>query len=411
MSFKIRISKVCEIITYIVLLLDLNLFMFSKVSVANRMLYSVVLSAFAVVINFQKRKSIVYKSATRWIRIYCITVVLMLLAHYLHDSRVTGVSNTMFLRNAYYYLICIFSFALIYVIDKNGGIEKLWRYFLIISIVWTVVLLSQAFVFNRTGRLVLPYLQQRGLYSNNMRNGMFRIEMRSVAHIMIIYCFDQLYNQRPKKKMTLIIGLLLGLATMFYVEQTRGYYIAIFLSLFAVMLCRSKNRRQFVRTSVLIIIGFAILWRTEAIGKLLQSIFSGNDSMATGLVRVEGMQMFWQAFLSKPLWGYGFQETGDFVNSGLLTYYFNDCGFVGIIGQIGIWAFAIVGIMVFRLGFIVVRMLKKNSSEGSLLLGLYVFLVASSTSLICYWNSTCLLCPILWAIFEYIYAISRMENS
>ena len=69
----------------------------------------------------------------------------------------------------------------------------------------------------------------------------------------------------------------------------------------------------------------------------------------------------------------GFQETGDFVNSGLLSYYFNDCGFVGIIGQIGIWAFIIVGIMLFRFGFIVVRMLKKNSSDGSLLLGLYVF--------------------------------------
>ena len=249
------------------------------------------------------------------------------------------------------------------------------------------------------------------MYSNNTRNGMFRIEMRSVAHIMIIYCFDQLYNQRPKKKVVLLVGLLLGMITMFYVEQTRGYYIAIFLSIFAVMLYNSKNRKRFIRTYVLMTLGFGVLWRTKAIGKLFQSIFNGNDSMATGLVRVEGMKMFWQSFLSRPLWGCGFQETGDFVNSGLLSYYFNDCGFVGIIGQIGIWAFIIVGIMIFRFGFIVVRMLKKNSSDGSLLLGLYVFLVSSSTSLICYWNSTCLLCPILWAIFEYTYAIFKLEKS
>jgi hypothetical protein len=407
MSLKIRISKLCEIIIYIVLLLDLNLFMISKVSVASRMLYSIVLSAFVIIINLSKRKSIVYQNGIKWIRIYYIVVVFMLLAHYLHDSRMNGVSNVMFLRNSYYYLICIFSFALIYVIDINGGTEKLWNNLLAISILWTLILLVQAFVFNKTGRLLLPYLQQRGMYSNNTRNGMFRIEMRSVAHIMIIYCFDQLYNQRPKKKVVLLVGLLLGMITMFYVEQTRGYYIAIFLSIFAVMLYNSKNRKQFIRTSVLMTLGFVVLWRTKAIGKLFQSIFNGNDSMATGLVRVEGMKMFWQSFLSRPLWGCGFQETGDFVNSGLLSYYFNDCGFVGIIGQIGIWAFIIVGIMLFRFGFIVVRMLKKNSSDGSLLLGLYVFLVSSSTSLICYWNSTCF----LWAIFEYTYAIFKLEKS
>ena len=143
------------------------------------------------------------------------------------------------------------------------------------------------------------------MYSNNTRNGMFRIEMRSVAHIMIIYCFDQLYNQRPKKKVVLLVGLLLGMITMFYVEQTRGYYIAIFLSIFAVMLYNSKNRKQFIRTSVLMTLGFVVLWRTKAIGKLFQSIFNGNDSMATGLVRVEGMKVFWQSFLSRPLWGCG----------------------------------------------------------------------------------------------------------
>ncbi len=211
MSLKIRISKLCEIIIYIVLLLDLNLFMISKVSVASRMLYSIVLSAFVIIINLSKRKSIVYQNGIKWIRIYYIVVVFMLLAHYLHDSRMNGVSNVMFLRNSYYYLICIFSFALIYVIDINGGTEKLWNNLLAISILWTLILLVQAFVFNKTGRLLLPYLQQRGMYSNNTRNGMFRIEMRSVAHIMIIYCFDQLYNQRPKKKVVLLVGLLLGM--------------------------------------------------------------------------------------------------------------------------------------------------------------------------------------------------------
>ena len=56
MSLKIRISKLCEIIIYIVLLLDLNLFMISKVSVASRMLYSIVLSAFVIIINLSKEK-------------------------------------------------------------------------------------------------------------------------------------------------------------------------------------------------------------------------------------------------------------------------------------------------------------------------------------------------------------------
>ena len=81
MSLKIRISKLCEIIIYIVLLLDLNLFMISKVSVASRMLYSIVIYAFVIIIKKKKKKSIVYQNGIKWIlecyiRLCCLLLLL-----------------------------------------------------------------------------------------------------------------------------------------------------------------------------------------------------------------------------------------------------------------------------------------------------------------------------------------------
>ena len=42
---------------------------------------------------------------------------------------------------------------------------------------------------------------------------------------------------------------------------------------------------------------------------------------------------------AKVAYSDGFQETGDFATTASGIFYFNDDGFLGIVGQIGVWAF------------------------------------------------------------------------
>lgn len=72
------------------------------------------------------------------------------------------------------------------------------------------------------------------------------------------------------------------------------------------------------------------MWKMNIIGNLFNSLFDSSgayDKGATGLIRLKGMQMFWNGFIDNPMFALGFQSTGDAVNVGLVMFYFNDNGF------------------------------------------------------------------------------------
>jgi O-antigen ligase len=198
--------------------------------------------------------------------------------------------------------------------------------------------------------------------------------------------------------------VLYGLTMMLVVEQTRGYYIAVFGAIAVLIMCYNKKTIKFFVSGLIILIAVSIALKGQLLSSFLDVLFStaeSGETGATGFVRIRGMTAFWNQFINNPLFGYGFQETGDFATTARGIFYFNDNGFLGIVGQIGIWAFIIYGFMVVRFGYIVRRLFKaKDYEHGTLLLGLYIYMLLTSISLICYWDTTCILCPVLWALFE-----------
>ena len=396
---KVRISSLCKWTIYFLFLFDLNIFMLQKISTGDRMLYTVAISAIWTGYIFLRPKSDMYIQSTRWIKRYAAIVFLMLIVHYIYASTVNEVTKGVFLASSYYYLIIIFAFPLVYMFDNDDGTYKFWKTLNIITFIWEMVLIFQAVLYNASGRIILPFLVGRNIA---LRNGMMRLEMRSMAHVMIIYNFDKFYNQRDKGRLKYLLLTLLGLFTMFYVEQTRGYYIAVVLSLAALLLCYNRESKKFLITSVLVILAVFVLWKTNAIAVLYNSLFSTTGEDATAIVRLRGIEIINERLKNNLLWGFGFQKTGDWFNYGGVVTYFNDNGFIGLMGQIGIWAVLIFGYMVVRFGYIIIDLFRRKSySTATLLLGLYVYLIGTAPSLICYWNTTCMLCPVLWAVFEY----------
>lgn len=395
---KVRISSLCKWTIYFLFLFDLNIFMLQKISTGDRMLYTVAISAIWSGYIFLRPKSDMYVQSTRWIKRYATLVFLMLIVHYIYASTVNGVTKGVFLTSSYYYLIILFAFPLVYMFDNGDGTDKFWKTLNIVTFLWEIVLIFQSVLYNASGRIVLPFLMDRNIA---LRNGMMRLEMRSMAHVMIIYNFDKFYNQGDKGRLKYLLLTLVGLFTMVYVEQTRGYYIAVVLSLAALLLCYNRESKKFLITSVLVILAVFVLWKTNAIAALYNSLFSTGED-ATAIVRLRGIEIINEQLKNNLLWGFGFQKTGDWFNYGGVVTYFNDNGFIGLMGQIGIWAVLIFGYMVVRFGYIIIDLFRKKSySTVTLLLGLYVYLIGTAPSLICYWNTTCMLCPVLWAVFEY----------
>lgn len=413
---KIKITSLFKAGLYFCLIWDtLLLSMFNFQMGGKRYSIMFAIAAFLTLLVFtNKNRMQLVGQSIKWPKTYFFLVCIMLFLHMIYAVILKGVSFEAFIHNAWYYLMCIWAFPLIYILKKDSGEEKFWKVINIIMLVWYSWLLIEYIAYQYAGIVLSPAILEsvRGV---RIRNDAIRLEMKALAHIAIIYNFDKFYNQIDRKnKIWHLVMALYGIAIMLIVEQTRGYFIAIFGAMAVLIMCYNKKTIKFFASALIILIAVCIALKVQLLSSFLDILFSTAESGvtgATGLIRARGMTAFWNQFINNPLFGYGFQETGDFATTASGIFYFNDDGFLGIVGQIGIWAFIIYGTMIFRFGYIVNKLFKeKNYKQGTLLLGLYIYMLLTSISLICYWNTTCLLCPILWALFEVGYDESRINS-
>lgn len=405
---KIRITSLFKAGLYFCLIWDtllLSMFNFQMGGKRYSIVFAIAFLLTMLVVTNKNRMMLVGQSI-KWPKTYFLLVCIMLLFHMVYAVILNGVSFGAFAHNAWYYLMCIWSFPIIYILKKDNGTEEFWKIVNIIMIIWYSWLLIEYVAYQYAGIVLSPAILESGV---RIRNDAIRLEMKALAHVAIIYNFDKFYNQIDKKhKIWHLLMALYGIAIMVVVEQTRGYFIAVFGAIAVLIMCYNKKTIKFFASALIVLISVSIILRTQLLSNFLDVLFSTKESGATGatgLIRVRGMTAFWNQFINNPLFGYGFQETGDFATTASGIFYFNDNGFLGIVGQIGVWAFIIYGTMVFRFGYIVSKLFKaRDYKHGTLLFGLYVYMLLTSISLICYWNTTCLLCPILWALFEVGYS-------
>lgn len=398
---KVKTSSLIKIAVYFVLLLDSNFWLMKVVGRKFQIMVLISFLLLGIIVFTPIKKHIRGKISA--LNKYAAVLLAMIIVHAIYAKFHNSVPMDTFINSACYYLIFFLSYSLICAFSIDNGTYKFWRFINVFSVIWYTWLILQFIVYRYSGTIISPYLKEAGLLINNIRNGNLRLEMRVLGHIAIIYNFDQFYNQEDSKHRTKsFLMAIYGIITMFTVEQTRGYMIAILICIIVLLACYNRKSKKFLFTLMIIIVGAILLYRTQYVSSLINSFFEGDN--ATGYYRLSGMQVFWNQFLRNPLWGYGFQSTGDYIISGLGVRQFNDNGIVGILGQIGIWGIIIYGLMLIRFGRIVIRMFKERDfKRGTFLLSLYVYLLVTSVSLICYWNSTCLLCAISWAVFEYEY--------
>lgn len=412
---KLRVSNLYKYAIYFIILLDISFFWMMTITTNNRLLFT--WSASIVLTMLMKKDMVIYETARQGaknIRIYLYLVLMMIAVQFVYTSIKNQFVTEMFLRSSGMYLVVLFAFPLLCLFAKQGSTEPFMKALNWIMLIWYGALLFQAFMYNVNHTLVLKGLASVGLAGNNvMKDGTIRLEMRSLSHLVIVYNFDKFYNQTESRhKIAHLLMAIIGVSTMFLVEHTRGFYIAIFAAIFALVLCYNKRKTKFLLTGILVLGILIFIAKTGIVEALIYSLTDPTSGRATAGIRLIGMEIFFKNFLINPLTGFGFQPTGDSVFVGASQFYFNDNGFVGIIGQIGIWAFIIYGFMLFRFLYILIQLRKHGVYKiYTKLVGYYVFLLATSLSLICYWNTTCLLCPVLWAIFEFEYSNSIITKS
>lgn len=247
------------------------------------------------------------------------------------------------------------------------------------------------------------------------RNNRLRLwDLSSMEGFAALWSFyNILYSNKNRIKH--FIFLLIIFISLFYVEQTRMMQIAIILSMIVMYIMKdARHKKQLVLRIVLSIVMFLLFiftgWWQE-----LSMLFSVNGRYGfSTTVRFDEIDYTLSLIRENPIFGTGLvtAETSEHVDfyegHGLFNY--TDIGIIGLVAQIGIASIFVYILPMIRFLYILIKTRKfKNEEPYSYLLGIYIYLVITSISLIITNNKRIFAWPFCLAFYEYWYA--QYQNS
>ncbi|MDF2943021.1 MAG: hypothetical protein K0S01_1879 [Herbinix sp.] len=345
---------------------------------------------------------------TSFIQNYCMILLFSLAALIIYSIIRYPQQNIKQVLNAsVYYFYFFYIYAIILILDAKG-IDKVFKLVNYIMVVWYGILIVQSILYSTNGTLIIHY------DNVSTRNGI-RITMYTLAHLMLLYNFDAIYHKRKhiKNRILLWVSLMMGMYCLIVVEQTRGYIISVFLAFLFDILSNNHSNKKKVRVVFVLAVATYFVFYSEYFNTLVTSLFQATSEYGYDQTqRVGAFTYFWYWFQKSPLFGFGFISFGNYYDSILRgaygNYHLTDTGFVGLLGEMGIFAFVIYGILITRFVFILNQLSKMGQmrNEG-FLQSLFIYILSTSLTLIMFYDSTALLFPLSFALFEYKYYKER----
>lgn len=304
------------------------------------------------------------------------------------------------LRVVSQYLLIIWTVPVFYIMKKDDTEFKVLDVVCIISVVWCCLVLMQSIYYSYSGRALFSFIERMGA---GVREENLRISVGPFVNFSIIYCFWRVYFWKIRHNIWYLISLIVLVLANIFVQQSRAGTIAIVLTMIAMILMETNNKYSIVKKGVIAtgITLFAVV--SNFIQNYILAVFTKYEISVTA--RTYAYEYFWSIFKSNPVFGFGFVKSSSAYNSilhgPLNLAYTDDVGFVGQLAVLGSFSIIVMfGIYAILLKQII-RIKKITGCWDCLLIGVYVYLITSSFTLIIFDQQRICLLPIIIALFEY----------
>nr|WP_304442629.1 hypothetical protein [uncultured Acetatifactor sp.] len=291
----------------------------------------------------------------------------------------------------------------------ESGTEKLLNKIAVITMILLTIVVVNTFFRNKIGESLLPF----SYYTETLgtRNGRIRIWDLSVfMGIMAVYSFYKFFVARRRKDRGLSLYLLgLIFISVIYIEQTRMELLALLFTLTIMFMVQIKRKR--IRMTIYIFgipLFICCLFIYIPHSSLFQSFSTSGQYGLQTSVRIAGISYAIEQFISNPFTGYG-MNLSDFVinHSGIqFLYSHKDIGIIGTLGRLGVFYFGVYIIPMIYYGGVLIGILKEvekqyTRQEYSFLIGLYVYLLFTTISLLVTDSVRIYAWPFYLALFEF----------
>lgn len=307
------------------------------------------------------------------------------------------------------YLCVLYVKPLYIMLDKYVKLDCFLKLINIVVFVWYVVMIFQNYLATTNGTMILQhYFQTDEVLIGEGRADNARISILSLGIIVPIYNFNNLLNYYYRKKISLatailnLISFIVGTYCIVFLSQGRAETLYYLVSIFAVFLFYpSKSYKSIVKI-------FAIY------GLVLVAIFSGvvSDFIATfeegselyfsTYYRIYEYKYFMYSFIMNPFLGKGlfYSSYSDIYQSSNGVMWNNDVGIIGMLGSTGIIGTTLFLYIIFKLSKSVRVLYKFHDNYFGLILGMAIYLIIGSVSILFTDPSFIMCLPIIFAISQ-----------
>ena len=166
---RIKTSQIYKAIIYFIIAWDTVLLsMFNFDPGGKRYSIMVTVGLIMTIIIIVTKTNNKYLQLFRWLKIYGLITICMLIVHYIHDVAINQIDIYAFMHNACYYAIFLLGFPMILIMEKDE--KNFWKYINCLMFVWYTWILIQYLAYQSSGTILSPYLNSNGLLGNNLRN-------------------------------------------------------------------------------------------------------------------------------------------------------------------------------------------------------------------------------------------------
>ncbi len=420
MHLKIRKNTfLLKIWFVVVLLLELELFgivvmptVWYSLNSAGQKTLIIALTFIAVLYCANRKVNNVYytslkKNCNKYV--YAFLIMILVVSIY---TMIAYPNQTLFQTfRVWEHLLCVFMvYPLIYIYEKDNGIEGIFKILGILGMLYMILICVQAYLYNSNGTIIMNgYFATRNI---GFRYNSVRLGIDYVLYLLLIYDFDCFINKKCStlyEKIIVVIRVLLGLYITFFVQGSRAMLAAVLCGCVAVIFFSGKKKSKLQRNVFFATIAVLFLLSTDVLDVIWENIMSVTGDLAYSRTnRLGATAYFFECFIKNPFFGMGFLSDANVEYLSILkgtnqTFYLTDVGLIGVMAQMGIMGVLIYLFILMR-GLKTIILLKKYnlSSKYSYVYGFLAFLLVSALTLALTDNFKIFSLPICVSVFEFV---------
>lgn len=279
-----------------------------------------------------------------------------------------------------FYFLLLFTYIVLIGMEIFGT-EEFLMYFYKFATAYMIFLMVNAFAVNHLGfRIMTESIRSKTAFMRAYAGSLYVV-------LMLVLFWKIVCGDRTKKT---ICWFMVGVIVELFIEQTRVSELAMVAAFGCMWFFHpKKDRKKLIQIVLLVVLAF-MFFKLGFFEDLIQSFStdaSVNRNAASSIARVNAAKYFYEYLAKNPLMGMGWVRPKNaylrLIFSGPDgTAFFDDLGFLGQVFRQGILGAIIYVAIVLRLLYML-KNIKKESLNRTLIIGIIVFIITSGISLNC----------------------------